>query len=90
MNKAELIDAVAKEAEVSKATAKAAVNATLEAIKGALQKKDRVQLVGFGTFLVSKRKARTVRNPKTGEKIQVPARNVVKFRVSAELAKKVK
>jgi len=85
MNKAELVSAVAAAAKVSKAQAKTVVEATLNAIKGALKKGEKVQLVGFGSFLVRQQKERVVRNPKTGEKIKVPARKVVRFKPSSEL-----
>ena len=73
MNKTELIDAVADEAEVSKAEAGRAVDAVISSITKALKKGDSVTLVGFGTFQVRKRAARTGRNPKTGEELQIAA-----------------
>ena len=73
MNKAELINAVAAAAEVSKKDAEAVITATLDAITGALQEGDKVQLVGFGSFEVKKRAARIGRNPKTKESIEIPA-----------------
>ncbi|QIW16395.1 DNA-binding protein [Pasteurellaceae bacterium RH1A] len=79
MNKTELIDAIAASAELNKKQAKAALEATLEAISGSLKKGDAVQLIGFGTFKVNHRKARTGRNPKTKEEIQIPASNVPAF-----------
>ena len=78
MNKAQLIEAVAKKADLSKKDAANAVNTTIDAIKKNVKK--RVTLVGFGTFKVVKRKARTGRNPQTGEKIRIKAKNVVKFK----------
>ena len=90
MNKAQLIDAIAAQAGLTKAGAKKALNATVGAITGALKKGDRVALVGFGSFSVSKRSARTGRNPQTGKEIKIPAKNVVKFKAGAELAKAVK
>jgi DNA-binding protein HU-beta len=62
----------------------------IDAITGALKKGDRVALVGFGSFSVSKRSARTGRNPQTGKEIKIPAKKVVKFKAGAELAKVVK
>jgi DNA-binding protein HU-beta len=79
MTKEELIERVASNAGLSKADASRAVNTTLDSIKVALKKGKRVTLVGFGTFKVSKRKARTGRNPKTGEAIKIPAVKVPKF-----------
>lgn len=73
MNKAELIDAVADGADISKAAASRAVDSMVAAITGALQKGDQVALVGFGTFSVKDRAARTGRNPRTGEAIQIKA-----------------
>jgi len=78
MNKARLIEAVAKKVNLSKKDATNAVNATIEAIKKNVKKG--VTLVGFGTFKTVKRKARTGRNPQTGEKIRIGAKNVVKFK----------
>ena len=80
MNKAELINAVAASAEVSKKEAEAVVSATLEAITAALQEGDKVQLVGFGSFEVKKRAARIGRNPKTKESIKIPASKVPVFK----------
>lgn len=89
MNKAELIDAMASGAEISKADAKKALDAFINTTSGALKKGDRVALVGFGSFSVSKRAARTGRNPQTGKEIKIAAKNVVKFKAGAELAGKV-
>ncbi len=79
MNKAQLIEAVAKNANLSKKDSGNAVNATIDAIKKNVKKG--VTLVGFGTFKIVKRKARTGRNPQTGEKLRIKAKNVVKFKV---------
>ncbi len=89
MNKAGLIEAVAK-AVCTKKEAAAAVDAMLEAIKGALKKGEAVTLVGFGTFKVVERKARTGRNPRTGEAIKIPKKKVPVFRPGSELKKAVK
>ncbi|RMG80168.1 MAG: HU family DNA-binding protein [Bacteroidetes bacterium] len=89
MNKQELIDAIASEAGLSKADAKKALDAFISATTKALKKGDRIGLVGFGSFSVSKRSARTGRNPQTGKEIKIPAKNVVKFKAGAELAKAV-
>jgi DNA-binding protein HU-beta len=90
MNKAELIDAISGEAKISKAEAHNALNGLIEATSKALKKGDRVALVGFGSFSVSKRAARTGRNPQTGKEIKIAAKKVVKFKAGAELAAKVK
>ena len=79
MNKAELIEVIAEKANLSKKDAEAALNATVEAVKGALKAGDKVQLVGFGTFAVKARAERTARNPRTGETIQVAAAKVPTF-----------
>jgi len=78
MNKGQLISEVAKKTGLSKKDSSNAVNATIEAIKKNV--KNGVTLVGFGTFKVSRRKARIGRNPQTGEKIKIKAKNVVKFK----------
>ena len=79
MNKTQLIDFIAEKADLSKAQAKAALEATLEGVTGALKEGDQVQLIGFGTFKVNHRAARTGRNPKTGDEIQLAAANVPAF-----------
>ena len=86
MNKAELIDSMASKAGLSKADAKRALDAFVDATTGALKKGDRVALVGFGSFAVSKRNARTGRNPQTGKPITTAAKKVVKFKAGSELA----
>ena len=85
MNKAELINAVAEKAALSKKDSEAAVNATLEAISCALSEGEEVRLVGFGTFEVKKREARVGRNPKTKEAIQIPASKVPAFKAGKAL-----
>ena len=90
MNKAELIDAVADNADLSKAAAGRALDATLEAITKALKKKDTVTLVGFGTFSVRKRSARIGRNPKTGEEIKIKASRVPGFKAGKALKDAIK
>ena len=89
MNKAELVDAMASEAGISKADAKKALDGFINATTGALKKGDRLSLIGFGSFSISKRSARTGRNPQTGKEIQIAAKNVVKFKAGAELSKSV-
>ena len=90
MNKAELIDAVAVDADLSKAAAGRALDATLEAITKALKKKDTVTLVGFGTFSVRKRSTRIGRNPKTGEEIKIKASRVPGFKAGKALKDAIK
>lgn len=87
MNKTELVGAIADKAGLSKADSKAALEATLEAISGALKNEDKVQLLGFGTFAVAEKPAREGINPRTKEKIQIPARKVVKFKPADSLGK---
>ncbi len=79
MTKAELIDKIAAGAGLSKADASRALDTTIDAIKGALRKGQKVTLVGFGTFSVTKRKARKGRNPQTGQAINIPAAKTPKF-----------
>jgi DNA-binding protein HU-beta len=90
MNKAELIDAIAARADVSKATAGRALDAVIDAVTGALKKGGTVTLVGFGTFYVSKRPARTGRNPRTGAEIKIRATRSPKFRAGKALKDAVK
>ncbi len=89
MNKAELIDAMASDAGLSKADAQKALNAFVKATTGALKAGDRLSLVGFGSFSVSTREARTGRNPQTGKEIQIAAKKVVKFKAGTELSDSV-
>ena len=90
MNKAELIDAIAKEADLSKAAAGRALDAAVKAIKSSLKKGSSVSLVGFGSFRVSKRAARTGRNPRTGAEIRIKAAKVPKFKPGKALRDAVK
>ena len=85
MNKAELINAVAAAADVSKKDAEAVITAALETITAALKEGEKVQLVGFGSFEVKKRAARTGRNPKTKEAIEIPASAVPVFKAGKAL-----
>ena len=89
MNKSELIDAVAKSADLSKASAGRAIDATVAAITAALKSGDTVTLVGFGTFKVSKRAAREGRNPRTGVKLKIAARKAPAFTVGKGLKEAV-
>ena len=86
MNKTELIDKIAAGAGLTKVDAKKALEATVEAIKGALVAGDKVQLVGFGTFAISKKPAREGINPATKQKIKIAAKKVAKFKAGAEFA----
>ena len=85
MNKHDLISAVAASTNLSKTDTANAVDAILTVITKALKKKEKVLLVGFGTFQVSRRKASEGRNPKTGEKIKIPAANAPRFKASKAL-----
>jgi DNA-binding protein HU-beta len=89
MTKAELVEAVAKSAKLTKAAAEKAVGAFIGSVGDALKKGDRVTLVGFGTFEVAQRKARTGRNPQTGKEIKIAAAKVPKFRPGKALKESV-
>jgi len=89
MNKQELVAAMAAKAGLTKVDAEKALNALVEATKETLAKKDSVQLVGFGTFSVSKRAARTGRNPQTGKELKIAAKNVAKFKAGKTLSEAV-
>ncbi|MEY4593704.1 MAG: DNA-binding protein HU-beta [Bacteroidota bacterium] len=90
MNKAELVEAISTEAKITKADATRALEAFMNATTKSLRKGERVALVGFGTFTVSKRAARNGRNPQTGKPIKIAARKVAKFKAGIELAAKIK
>ena len=90
MNKTQLVNKVAAEAEITKAAAKKAVEAVLVGIKDALVAGEKVQLIGFGTFDVKKQPARQGVNPATGKKIKIAAKKVAKFKAGKELAEAVK
>ncbi len=85
MNKTELVDAVAEQADLTKAAAARAVEAALDAISGSLAKGDQVALIGFGTFLVRDRAARSGRNPRTGETIEIAAAKIPSFKAGKAL-----
>jgi DNA-binding protein HU-beta len=89
MNKSELIAKMAEDAGISKAQAQSALNSMMDGVGASMKKGDKVTLVGFGTWSVSRREARTGRNPQTGAAIQIAAKNVVKFKAGAELSSKV-
>lgn len=86
MNKAQLIDAISEKAGLTKADAKKALDAFVEATTDALKNGDRVALIGFGSFAVATRSARTGRNPQSGSPIEIPEKKVVKFKPGAELS----
>ncbi|MFY8107690.1 MAG: HU family DNA-binding protein [Bacteroidia bacterium] len=90
MNKQDLIDSMAKAAGITKVQAQSALDAFMGSTQTALKKGDKVILVGFGTFSVTKRSARKGRNPQTGKEINIPAKKVVKFKAGAGLQAKVK
>lgn len=89
MNKAELVNAVAEKADLTKRDAERVINAVFDSIEGALAQGEKVQLVGFGTFEVRQRAARTGRNPKTGEEIDIPATKVPIFKAGKSLREAV-
>ncbi len=90
MNKTELINAVAAEAGLSKVDAKKAIDAFMAAVSEELKKDGKIALVGFGTFSITQKSARTGINPKTKQPIKIAAKKVVKFKPGAELADAVK
>jgi DNA-binding protein HU-beta len=90
MNKTELINAIAEKAGLTKIDAKNALDAATSAIADALAADDKITLIGFGTFSVAEKGARTGINPRTKEKIEIPARKQVKFKAGAELNEKIK
>lgn len=87
MNKSDLTNEIAVKASLTKAQAKAALDACLESIEQALANSDKVQLIGFGTFQMVEQKERTGVNPRTKEKLIIPARKVVKFKAADGLGK---
>ena len=89
MNKSELIDAISAESGLSKVDTKKAVDSFINVTSAALKTGDKLALVGFGSFSVSKREARTGRNPQTGKEIQIEAKNVIKFKAGSELTENV-
>ena len=87
MNKTELVNAMAEKTGMTKVAAKKAMVACFETIQGQLKKGEKVTLIGFGTFNVVKRKARTAKNPRTGKNVKVPAKKVAKFKPASKLLK---
>ncbi len=90
MNKADLINKIAKDARISKTASSKALDSLVDGITRSLKKGDRVALVGFGTFTVSRRKARVGRNPQTGEQIEIKARKVARFRPGKDLSSTIR
>lgn len=90
MNKTELVDAVASAADISKASAAKALDAVLDSVTESLTKGDKVTLIGFGTFEVRERSARTARNPRTGDPIEIAATKVPAFKAGKKLKDAVK
>lgn len=89
MNKSDLIDKMANDAKITKTQASAALNAFIDGTSNALKNGDKVILVGFGTYSVNQRAARTGRNPQNGQEIKIAAKNVVKFKAGSDLSQKV-
>lgn len=89
MNKSEMIEHIAKQADISKAAATRALEAMIGGVKATLKKNNSVSLVGFGTFSVSKRQARTGRNPRTGESVEVEEKWVPFFKTGKELRERL-
>ncbi len=89
MNKKELVECIAEAATIGKTDAEKALNGTLKAIADCLKKGDKVTLVGFGTFSVSKRDARQGRNPQTGDTITIPAKTVARFKAGSKLSEEI-
>ncbi len=90
MNKTELIDQIAESADITKKEAGDALQAFMTTVTETMKKGDKLSLIGFGTFSVSQRPARTGRNPQTGKEMKIAAKNVVKFKVGSKLAQAVK
>jgi DNA-binding protein HU-beta len=90
MNKTELISQIAESADISKRAAGDALQGFMQAVAETLEKGEKLSLIGFGTFSVSERSARTCRNPQTGKSMKISAKKVVKFKVGSKLADAVK
>jgi len=90
MTKAQLINKLAEKAKITKKAAAVALDTFVDSVTSSLKKGEKVTLVGFGTFSVAKRKARTAKNPRTGELIKVPAKRAPKFKAGRELKAAVK
>ena len=90
MNKTELINQIAESADISKKAAGDALQGFMKSVSDTMVKGDKLQLIGFGTFSVTERSARTCRNPQTGKSMKIPAKKVIKFKVGSKLAEAVK
>lgn len=90
MNKTELVNQIAESAEISKKAAGDALQGFMQAVTETMGKGDKLSLIGFGTFSVTERSARTCCNPQTGKSMKIPAKKVVKFKVGSKLADAVK
>ena len=90
MNKTELIEQVAEAADISRKAAGDALQGFMTAVTDTMKQGDKLSLIGFGTFSVTERSARTCRNPQTGKSMEIPAKKVVKFKVGSKLAEAVK
>ncbi len=90
MNKTELVNQIAESADISKKAAGDALQGFMDALTDTLVQGDKLSLIGFGTFSVTERSARTCRNPQTGKSMNIPAKKVVKFKVGSKLAEAVK
>jgi len=90
MNKTELINQIAESADISKKAAGDALQGFMDSLTDTLVQGDKLSLIGFGTFSVTERSARTCRNPQTGKSMKIPAKKVVKFKVGSKLAEAVK
>lgn len=86
MNKQELVSAIAEKSGLTKVDSEKALNGMIEAVKNSMSRGESIQLVGFGTFSVSERSARTGRNPQTGKEIQIPAKKIAKFKPGKALS----
>ena len=89
MNKKELVDCISNSAEITKAAAEKVLDCFMVSVEEALKSDDKVVLIGFGTFSVSKREARQGRNPQTGKTIDIPAKNVAKFKAGSKLSEAI-
>jgi len=89
MNKGDLVDKVADTSGITKSQAQDAVNCVFDCVASAMKDGDKASFIGFGTFSVNRRNARTGRNPQTGKEIQIPAKNIVKFKPGKALSEHV-
>ncbi len=89
MNKKELVDSISQSADITKAAAEKVLDCFMQSIESTLKNDNKLVLIGFGAFSVSKRKARTGRNPQTGKAIDIPAKNIPKFKAGSKLSKAI-